>query len=408
MARQIKVGIDIGTHHIKTVVSEETRQTSPQSLHPRIVPKVIGTGISESKGIHHGYIMNATEARDSIRASVAEAEHASGAEVKRAYVSVGGIALSGVTSSGSTMTSRADLEVTELDLAKAAEAAEAAIPHGIILNKKIINSVPLEYKADGKAVWGQPLGLKAQKLEVKMLFLLCQDQHLQSLIKAVEGAGVEVIDVVAAPVAASFVCLSKKEKKAGSVLANIGAETLSIVVYENDTPISVEVFPIGGTDITNDIALGLKVSLEEAESIKRGAVTNASFSKKKLDDIINARLSDCFELIEGHLRKIGRNALLPAGIFITGGSALLNNVEELAGTSLKLPAKVAEIRFGDVDQKENRSKDPAWSVAYGLAAYGFIAADERGGIGPSSIDVFTAKGKSFWQKLKGLSSQFLP
>jgi cell division protein FtsA len=405
MARQIKVGIDIGTHHTKVVIAEETRLSSPSGA-VRVIPKVIGTGMAESRGVHHGYITNVAEVRESIKHAVTQAEKAAGVEVRRAFVSVGGLGLSGVTASGSVIISKADLEITQLDINKALEAAEAAIPHAVSLNKKIINTIPVEYKADGKLVWGQALGLKAQKVEVKVLFVMCLEQHLQSLIKAVEEAGIEVIDVVASPIAASFVNLSKKQKKAGSILANLGAETLSIVVYENDAPISLEVFSLGSTDITNDIALGLKVTLEEAESIKLGAVTNATFSKKKLEDIVSARLSDCFELIENHLKKIGRNALLPAGIVISGGGSGIHNIRESAESTLKLPSKIAEIHFGD--EEKTKTKDGIWSVAYGLAAYGFIAEDERASIGLKGLEKIAERGKSFSKKLGDWVGQFLP
>src|SRR5581483_3913899 len=141
-----------------------------------------------------------------------------------------------------------------------------------------------------KLSWGSPAGLRATKLEVKALFITCLEHHLADLIKTVEDAGIEVIDVVAAPVAASFVTISKKQRRVGCLLVDIGAETTSVIAFENNNPISLEVFPLGGADITNDIALGLKISLEDAENIKLGGLARVNYSKKKLDDIIYARL----------------------------------------------------------------------------------------------------------------------
>jgi cell division protein FtsA len=144
------------------------------------------------------------------------------------------------------------------------------IPKQFIQNRQIIHSIPIEYKVDGKPIFGlDPVGMKGVKLEVKTLFVVSLSHHLQELIQTIEASGIEIADVMAAPVAAGLVTLSKTEKIAGAVLANIGSDTVSIVVYEDDIPISLEVFPIGSNDITNDIALGLKVSLEEAEKIKR-------------------------------------------------------------------------------------------------------------------------------------------
>ncbi|MES2214235.1 MAG: cell division FtsA domain-containing protein [Patescibacteria group bacterium] len=404
MARHITTGIDIGTSATRVVIAEET------VVNGRVQSKIIGTGMSESKGVHEGYIVNQAEAARSLLQAVRQAEKVAGVQVKRAYASVGGIGLSGVTATGSTIVSRADLEITPLDIDKATEAAETAIPHAVVLNKKIINTIPVEHKADGKVVWGRVQGLKAQKLDVKVLFIMCLEHHIQDLIKTIEDVNIEVTDVVAAPIAASFVTLSKKQKKAGCVLINIGSETLSMVVYENSSPISLEVFPIGGTDITNDIALGLKVGLEEAESIKLGAITNAVYSKKKLDDIIHARLSDCFELIEGHLKRIGRNALLPAGVVITGGGSNLNNIRNFAETSLKLPAHLGDVHFGEEKPgvEKEKTKDSSWATAYGLAVLGLNAGNDLTSIGPSQIDKITKGGKTFISKIGEWISQFLP
>ena len=386
MARHIATGIDIGTFHIRVVIAEQVQTGNT------FTPKIIGTGFAESKGLHHGYITSSRDVTQNILQAVNQAEKMAGIKVKRAFVSVGGIGLSGVTATGSTIISRADLEVTDLDIAKVEEAAETAIPHSIALNKRVINIIPVEFKTDGKVVWGRAQGLKAQKLEAKILFIMCLDHHIQDLIKAVEDADIEVIDIVASPIAASFVTLSKKQKKAGCVLANIGAETLSIVVYENNTPISIEVFPIGGSDITNDIALGLKVPLEEAESIKLGSLTRSNHSKKKLEEIVHARLDDMFELIEVHLKKIGRNALLPAGIIITGGSAAIASIKEFAEHSLKLPSNIGDIHFGS--EEKIKTKDSTWSVAYGLAILGFNAENERTSIGTRGLDRVVTTGQN--------------
>ncbi len=165
--------------------------------------------------------------------------------------------------------------MTDLDLAKLREQCEADIPPASSANRRIIFDVPMQYKIDGTPVLGNPSGMTGNKLEQKMIFITCLDHHVADLIQAVNEAGIEVEDVMAAPIAAGFVTLSKSQKVAGCVLANIGAETVSIAVFENSIPTSLEVFPIGSTDITNDIALGLKVPLEEAEQIKIGAITGS-------------------------------------------------------------------------------------------------------------------------------------
>jgi cell division protein FtsA len=405
MARHLTVGIDIGTSRVKTVIAEEF-DASSNNRDSKQASRIIGTGMAEARGVHHGYIINQAEVAESIRASIRQAEKSAKVKVKRAFVSIGGVGLSGITASGSIIVSRADMEVTGKEMQEALDAAETALPQSQIVNRRIINTIPVEWKIDGKAVWGRVEGLLAQKLEVKALFITCLEHHLEDLIKAVEAAGVEVIDVVASPIASSFVSLSKKQKRAGCILANLGSDTLSIIVFENGNPISLEVFPIGSTDITNDIALGLKVSLEEAEAIKLGSITRSVYSKKKLDEIISARLSDCFELIEAHLKKIGRNSLLPAGIILTGGGSGLSNIKLLAESSLKLPASIATLHFGD--EEKSGPKESLWSTAYGLAVVGFNAEDEQRTVGTRSSDIIREKGRRGLRVIWSWISQLLP
>ena len=393
MARNITVGIDIGTYQVKVVISELLKDSDKRST------RIIGTGLSESKGLRHGYIINGPEVTASIKTAVGLAEKASGIKVHRAFIGVGGIGLQGVTATSSAMINKTDLETTELDIEKVAEICERELPVTLIQNRRILHSIPLFYKIDGKTVWAKtPLGMKGTKLEVKMLFVTCLEQHINDLLEAVDTAGIDVEDVIASPIAASFVTLSKTQKIAGCVLANIGAETISIVVFENNIPISMEIFPIGSTDITNDIALGLKIPLEEAENIKLGALGSNSYSKKKLDEIINARLTDMFELIENHLKKIGRNELLPAGIFITGGGGAIGNIEDLAKVSLRLPSRIAELNLGE---QKNKIKDSTWAVAYGLCVLGF-SDNEKETLGPRKTF------NKWWDKIFKWVKKFLP
>lgn len=400
MARNITVGIDIGTHQTKVVVTEAV----PGEAYPRI----LGTGFTESRGLRHGYIVNIAETSRGLRTALAQASKASGVTIRRAYVSVGGIGLSSYTSSGSIVISRADAEITELDTGKAMELAREAIPSAFSQNRRVIYEIPIKYRVDGKDVLGHhPLGLKGMKLEVRALFISCLENHLKDLVEAVEEAGVEIIDIVASPIAASFVALTKAQKIAGCILANIGSETTSIVVFENNIPVSLEVFPIGSTDITHDIALGLRIDPDEAESIKHGGVTQATYPRKRLDEIINARLSDMFELIEAHLKKLNKSGLLPAGIVITGGGSLIGTIEELARVSLKLPSRVTHLHFPD--KEKGKVRDAFFAVALGLCILGATEGDEHVG----SLRSFSVKGlggllRSMVRTIKGTLRPFLP
>ncbi len=393
MSRNIITGIDVGTYYVKVIIAN-AKEKNEKGL-----PKIIASGMAESKGVRHGYVTNVRDVAMSIKKAVSIAEEKAEIKVKKAFIGISGIGLAGTTVNSFVMTSRADAEITNLDLKNLHEQCEKDMPKAEIANRRIIYDIPLQYKIDGFPSLGTPEGLKGNKIEQKTLFITCLEHHVTDLVSAVNEAGIEVEDVMAAPIAAGFVTLTKSQKIAGCVLANIGAETVSIAVFENNIPTSLEVFPIGSTDITNDIALGLKVPLEEAEQIKIGVITGSSYPRKKLEEIIAARLSDIFELIEAHLKKIGRNGLLPAGIIITGGGSGLNSIDTLAKVYLKLPSRIGSLNH--IDPKSS-FKDATWAVAYGLCIWG-INSDESPELDNSSIFL-----KRIWRKILQGLKQFLP
>ncbi|MBI5401186.1 MAG: cell division protein FtsA [Candidatus Yonathbacteria bacterium] len=382
--KRIATGIDVGTHATRVVVVEHASGETP---------RIIGTGVSETRGVRHGYIVNKMDAMRSIESAVVHAEKMAGFKIKNALLSVGGISLESVLAHGTATISRASNEVTEIDIRNADGAAEKNLAH--TTNKRIIYRTPLRYKLDGKEVLGDPRGMVGSKLEIKMLFVTCLEQHLNDIVRTIEEIGVEVDEVVPSPIAAGLVALSKKQSSVGCALVNIGAETVSIAVFENEIPISLQVFPIGSTDITNDIALGLKIPLEEAEKIKVGGA-GGTYPKKKLEDIIEARLCDIFELIEAHLKKIGRSGLLPAGVILTGGGAGIATIEDLAKAALKLPSSLARPALANAGKYP--VKDSSWLVAYGLALYALQKPDDT--IESSMSDV--------WATLKSWVRPFLP
>jgi len=393
MSDRIIAGIDVGTYQVKVVIVKHVRKRGERSL-----PQIIGTGYAESRGLRNGYIINETDVVRSVRSAVLQAEKAAGIEVKRAYISTNSVGLDEVRSHGEVITSRADSEITQADLDKAMQDSEERIQDQIP-NRKVLHAIPLSFSVDGEKVLGRPHGrphgMKGTKLEVESLFITAFEQHLGDLVSAIESIGVTVEDVMVAPLAASFVMLTKAQKCAGCVLANIGAETVSIVVFENNTPVSLKVFPIGSNDITNDIALGLKIPLEEAEKIKRGGMSSANYSKRKLDEIVAARLTDIFELIDAHLKKIRRDGLLPAGIIITGGGSGIATIQDLAKAALQLPSRIATLDPG----QNGKIRDASWAVSYGLCMWGASDDEEETTIG------IAKKAKS---SILGWISQFLP
>lgn len=389
MADHIITGIDVGTFHVKVAIARLNKNPNGQSK-----PEIIGTGLAESRGLKSGYIMQEADVARSIKSAIAQAEKNAGVTIKRAHVAIGSIGLEEIYSHGEIIPARADSEITATDLEKVMQDSEDRISDHIP-NRRVLHSIPLRHTVDGTEVLGRAQGLKGTKLEVDSLFITTFEQHVNDLISTIEGLGVYVEDVIASPLAASFVMLSKAQKRAGCVLTNIGAETTSIVVFEDSTPISLKIFPVGSSDITNDIALGLRIPLEDAEKIKRGAMTSATYSKKRLDEIIQERLKTIFSLIDSHLKKIKRDGLLPAGTILTGGGANVSGVIEAAKSTLELPARTATLDIG----KNIKIKDASWAVAYGLCMWGASDTEEATTLG---IVKHTHRSVLSWL------SQFLP
>ena len=327
--------------------------------------RILGTGLAESKGLRHGYIVNKEEVALSIREAKRQAESIARVPIKTGFLAVGGISLDEARATGFAIISRADQEITALDLEKAGKAAREAAAPGF-LNRHVLHSIPIEYRIDGSKVLGDPLGMKGVRLEVDYLFVTCLAQHEETLVQAVEEAGIEIIDQMASPLAGSYVLLEGDQKMKGCLLANIGAETVSIVVYDEGIPISVKVFPMGASHITEDIALGLRISLEEAERVKLGKLSGQMYPRKKVDDFIGGRLGAIFALIDKHLKSLGRRGPLPAGIIISGGGAGIGSISDIARGTLKLPARLAELRIS----ADTKIRDATWAVSYGLALWG--------------------------------------
>ena len=383
-------GIDIGTHSTKVMVMGFDKTKKEHAI--------IATGMAETRGMRFGYITNVDEVTESIKKAVKQAENFSGLKIRKAYVSIGGVSLSSIISTGSVIISKADQEITNLDVLKVLANSEENLD---IVNKKIIHIIPVGYKLDGKDIFARPEGLRGIKLEVKTLFVTCLKQNIEDLITALSLAKIDVEEIIASPIVTGNILINSKQKIAGCVLVDIGAETVSCAVFENNLPISISVFPIGSMDITKDIALGLKISLEEAESIKLGSVTGGDYSKKKVDEIIEARLSDIFELVGNQLKRLKRNELLPAGVIITGNGSSINNICEIAKSQLKLPAKI-----GNIDSTLNNKfkiRDASWytALALSLSPSNEFSNDQSN----SSIGVNLKEIKKFF---KSVLSQLLP
>jgi cell division protein FtsA len=359
MAQKIYTGIDIGTYHVKVIIAAPAEN-------PDMPLTIIGAGTSASKGLRHGYIIDTREATKSIREAVERAASAAKVKVRSARVGLGGVGLDEIRSSAEISLTQSGGIVTDAAIDRALKESEKKAASKLI-NRTVIHAIPLEYRVDGTKAYGKPQGMQGTKLAMDVLLITMLSQHQEDLVEAIEAAGIEVEGVMASPLAASLVTLTKAQKAAGVVLANIGAETLSVAVFEDDAPISVKVFPIGSGDITENIALSFQIPLPEAESLKRGGVTGSDVPEKKMLSIVTSQLKEMYTLVNAHLKSIGRHRLLPAGIVITGGGSGLATSAEIARAVLKLPSQVGQV--GHLPRSS--SVDATWAVAYGLCRWAY-------------------------------------
>ena len=386
--RRYYTGIDVGTYHVKVVIAAPAET-------PDLPMQIIGTGIAASRGMRHGFIIDPNEATKSVKEALARASSAAKVPIKSARVALGGLGLDEIRSTGEVTLTPSGGIVTAREIERVERESEKKAS-AKLTNRTIIHTIPIEFRVDGTKVLGQPNGLQGTKLAVDTLLITMLSQHHDDLVEAVEAAGVEVDGVMASPLAASLVTLSKAQKTAGVILANIGAETLSVIIFDNDVPISVKVFPNGSSDITNTIALSLQIPPSEAEQMKRGAVTGSDIPPRKMNMIIAGRLRDMFVIVNAHLKSIGRQRLLPAGIIITGGGSGLASAADIARTVLKLPSQIGLI--GNLTR--TGSADATWAVAYGLCrwAYAEDASAEEYSLG----EILRRGGESIKQAMRAL------
>jgi len=382
--QNIITGIDIGTHSIKVIIAQMRTSSTPL---------ILGTGIKSTHGLKNGYITNAREVEKSLHIAIRKAEQMANVEVENAYLGIGGVGLDSIYTKADISLPKAEGQIDEADLKKVIDKAKFKAQKDLV-NRHILHTIPLGYKVDGSEVYGEPIGMRGNKLSVDLMLITTLEPHYRNMREVVENLGIDVDGVMASPVAASLVVLNSEQKEAGCVLANIGAETVSIIVYEDDNPISLKVFPTGSSDITSEIALKLQVPLGQAEELKKGALYDRTIPQKKLDDIIEARLREMFTLIKAHLKELGKDGLLPAGVVLTGGGVGLAHIKDIARVALKLPSELAQLKV------PNKSvKDSTWAVAYGLCIYGSSIAEDK--------SQFNFKFKGF-EVLKNIFKHFIP
>lgn len=391
--KDLIAGIDIGSFSTRVVVAEPALPSQP--------PQVVGFGVSDTEGVRRGYVTNPEKAERTVRHAIARAEKMIDKKIKKAYVAVSGQSLSSDIVDVSIIVSKGDGQVTQFDLDALEEKAEQTFLNHK-KNKKILHAIPQYFQLDGEDIMGHPIGMHGNKIEARFLFISILEHHFVDLVHVINGAGIDIIDVVAAPLAISAATLSAKQRTVGVGLLDIGSQITTLSLFENDRVLGITTFPIGSSDVTNDIALGLKIDLDEAKKVKEDYHTkDFSYPKKKVAEIISARLGDIFEMTNKYLTAYKRKGLLPAGIVITGGGSMLHEIEGYAGKALELPVSLSDIhrRFG---RGAKPLADNRWLVAYSLC---FL---DNGATAHFSTTFFTTAWKRVSHLFETLVEQFMP
>lgn len=365
---------------VRVVVSEPRVDETASSF------SLLGYGAAPAAGMRRGAVVDVAAAAESIRQAVGKAAQHAGVDITHAYVGFGGSGFGSIMTKGIVAVSRADGEICEADITRAHTAARANLP--AMTNKEILQELVVQYAVDKEFGMKQPIGMIGNRLEAHVLYLTAFSPHLRNMVRAVEAAGISVDDIVPSPLASAHATLTKHQQQIGVMHLDLGGETATCTVFEEGALVSAQVFPVGSTHITHDIAIGFQLPLAAAEQIKitYGAVAAeestfrremihfgefaphipATVSRWSLVEIMEARTTDIFELVEKYLRKMGRAGLLPAGIILTGGGAQVPGIVEFARRALRLPAEVGSIRVLDNDHE--LVGDAAWVTAVGLAA----------------------------------------
>lgn len=384
----IIAGIDMGSTTTRVIITEHTA--------PGTAPRVIGIGKSETTGITKGYIVHEEEATRSLVAAIHQAETMAGIKIERAYVAIGGVSLE-TYEYHSTHTINRN-EITQKDIAHIINTINEDFlkTHK---NTSILHTVPLRYLLDNEELFADPIGLIGESLTVYCTITACLAQHRDGLISVVSRAGIDIVDIIASPVAASVVALSKRVRTAGAGLVDIGSETLSISLFEQDALIHTAVIPCGASLITNDLALGLQISLEDAEAIKFGK-EKSPVSKKKVQEIVEARIMDILEIIKKKLTLWNKDQLLPGGITLIGGGSHHEHIGTYVRNFLKLPVTVAQ---PEKLIPSKRGLDASWFAVYGLCFLG----DQQPQYRSSGVNL-KKLFKDTKGTIKGFLEQFLP
>ncbi len=366
--------IDVGTTKVCTTLAEVDDGGGV---------RVIGVGITPSQGLHKGLVVNINEARESIRTSVRQAEQVSAHKVESAYVGVTGRHVSSLNNRGVVAITRNDRRVRPDDLKRVLTCAQSVkVPD----DRKILHVIPRGYSIDGQLGVKNPVGMHGFRLDVETHVITAAIASVQNLVKCIRGIGIDIEDLILEPLASSEAVLTEDEKQVGVILADIGGGTTDIAVFREGSIWHTAILPVAGYQLTRDISIGLGLPFDVAEQMKKryGSVMPVSETKietpsgitedghgvshQDLCDILKARVEEILRLILLEMPQSDYEALVPAGLVLTGGSSNLSGIEALGRNILQLPVKVGipANMYGISDDLH----DPAYATSVGLLLWG--------------------------------------
>ncbi len=399
----IIVGLDIGTTKICAVVGEVTDEGL----------EIIGIGTSPSKGLRKGVVINIESTVRSIKNAVEEAELMAGCEIDSVYAGIAGGHIKGFNSHG--IVAVKDKEVKEADIVRVIDAAKAlAIP----LDREVIHVLPQEYIIDDQDGIQEPLGMCGVRLEAKVHIVTAAVTSAQNIVKSANRAGLNVADIVLQQLASSEATLSNDEKELGVLLVDIGGGTTDMAVFTEGTIKHTGVLSIGGNQVTGDIAVGLRTPTNEAEKIKikHGCAMTSMIEKDEtievpsvggrrariisrqiLGEIIEPRVEEIFTLVNRELIKSGYEGLVASGVVLTGGTAQMEGIVELAEQVFNLPVRRGmPVGIGGL---VDVVKSPIYATGVGLVLYGMRHSEaSRFKIGEKNVFDKVVKRMKEWFK----------
>jgi cell division protein FtsA len=407
-------GIDIGTSKITTIIGQYSDTEDKFNI--------IAVSSIPSLGFRKGQIVNLEQAASTIIQSIESAERMAGFQINSASVCLSAPYIESINSHGVVAISSPNNEIEAADIDRVVEAAKAvAIPNG----KEIIHIIPIRYTVDGQEGVIDPIGMNGVRLEVESHIIIASTPSLKNLKKCLEDIGIKIDQLVYSGLATAKSTLTETEKELGVALVDIGGSITTITIFNEGSPVYSSVIPVGGSNVTNDLAIGLRFSLEDAEKIKL-RLNKVSDSKKFEDEvdlsafglsaddkrkislrtaingIINPRLEELFHLIYDKIEESGFHQTIPAGIVLTGGGAQTINIKEVCEKVIPLPLRIASPPKvgGIIDDIIN----PAYSSSIGLLMF----INENKKITPASIKKPKLQVGALFGKIKKLIEPLMP